>query len=142
MVGIDHRIESVHSCEKERVQLCASLAGRIHIRQIGPELSNWPACRDTFRWIRIGQYRLEDEVDPSKCCVRFLREDDSVLSAIPSVGGREIESIDERQRNVIAGEGIRLRQRTFGSWTTPRQSIERRAAVDEKSVAVRGLGLR
>src|SRR5207244_8678659 len=129
MVGIDHGIKTVDSGKEERLEPCASLAGRIHIRQIGPELRNRPACRDTFRWVRIRQYRFENEVNPSERGIRFLSEDDSVLTAIRSVGRCEIETIDQRQRNVIASEWIRFRQRTFGSRTTPRQSIENGLAV-------------
>src|SRR5438132_8955113 len=100
MVGIDHGIESVDSVEEKSFELSAPLADRIHIRQIGPELGDWPACRDAFRWIRIRQHRFEDEVNPSERSARFLRENDPVLAAIRSVGRSEIESIRKRQRNV------------------------------------------
>src|SRR5713101_7708103 len=73
--------------------------------------------------------------------IRFLREDDSVLSAARAVGRREIETIHERQRNVIAADKrICHRERAFLGWAAPRQSVERRFAVDQEIVAVRGIG--
>ena len=54
---------------------------------------------------------------------------------------REIESIRQRERDVIANrERIRRRQRSLGRRTSPRQTVERRLAVQHEVVAVRRIG--